>query len=590
MDRKKQMDNYNGLPYDDGSQNSAKRRCLDSRESFSSQTKHPPFDDQLGTCASRTQGCSTGAISVPCFSKDNQGNEKNVGNPYFLSPPMSDDPNSMYKMIVIDWTTCQTDPPLSANLMRRVELPSPACRNKVEAYRTVDHLGRGTFGDVNKCVKRAGNSNVVIALKRVFLEMDHDGFPITTIREIRILSTVDHPNIVRLLEVFVKQNTKKTSPDVFYLAFECCSFDLCSIVCNSTISIKQEEILLIAFEMLSALMHLHVSGVLHRDLKPANIFLSAAGHVKIGDFGLAKLSYNMERFPSDVVKEQRHTIKVVTLWYRAPEILMGCNRYNNKIDIWSTGCVIGELFTRRPLFKAEAEMQLLSMIASICGPMTPQTWPSLTTYEHYRPIKFKDTCRRRVREELKIYVENDDVIDLIDHLLTLDPTHRPDAEGALDYNAFFSCDRVDTLESLMSRHHESEGYNIFLERKRRAIEAMRTKQQEAAAMARENQQSMQNSFMLQSQIRQQQIRRPQLQNGGVAGAPTGGTGLLNVGHNPYGFPLLLSSNRRNVQLARRRAQEQSRARDNREYRNRRYNRGRHQYQQHRDNSHHYYRN
>jgi cyclin-dependent kinase 9 len=185
-------------------------------------------------------------------------------------------------------------------------------------------------------------------LKKVLTENEKEGFPITALREIKILQVLKHENIVHLIEICTsKANASTKYKSHFYLVFEFCEHDLAGLLSNPTVKFSLGEQKKIMHQLLNGLYYIHKNFILHRDMKTANILVTKEGKLKLADFGLARA---IEQPKADN-QATRYTNRVVTLWYRPPELLLGERCYGKAIDMWGAGCIMAELWTRDPLLK-----------------------------------------------------------------------------------------------------------------------------------------------------------------------------------------------------------------------------------------------
>mmetsp|Transcript_3444 Transcript_3444/g.6801 ORF Transcript_3444/g.6801 Transcript_3444/m.6801 type:complete len:216 (-) Transcript_3444:686-1333(-) len=213
----------------------------------------------------------------------------------------------------------------------------------MDRYMKMEKVGGGTYGVVYKAKEL--ESGDLVALKKILLDHEDEGVPSTAIREISLLKELKHPNIVYLRDVVYGDNR-------LYLAFEFVDMDLKKFI-DTNPDMSPAVVKSFMYQLLLGIDFCHSHRVLHRDLKPQNLLIDKQKTLKLADFGLAR---------AFGVPIRTYTHEVVTLWYRAPEVLLGARQYSTPIDIWSVGCIFAELVTRKPLFPGDSEIDELYRI------------------------------------------------------------------------------------------------------------------------------------------------------------------------------------------------------------------------------------
>jgi cyclin-dependent kinase len=285
---------------------------------------------------------------------------------------------------------------------------------KMENYQKIEKVGEGTYGVVFKA--KARTTGEIVALKRIRLETEDEGIPSTAIREISILKELQDPNIVRLHDV-VHTEKKLT------LVFEFCDHDLKKFIdTKETLDITTIKSFL--FQLLRGVGVCHEKKVLHRDLKPQNLLINKDLELKLADFGLAR---------AFGIPVRSYTHEVVTLWYRAPDILMGSRKYSTPVDIWSVGCIFGEMVTGRPLFPGSSEQDQLQRIFKLLGTPVIDQWPEMAELPEYKP-----DFPVYPRKDLKSVIQNlDDAgLDLLSKMIQYNPNDRISAAAAMSHPFF----------------------------------------------------------------------------------------------------------------------------------------------------------
>jgi len=322
----------------------------------------------------------------------------------------------------------------------------PYCMRQADKYEKIAKIGQGTFGEVFKARSRTDPKKIV-ALKKVLMENEKEGFPITALREIRILQLLNHDNIVNLIEICRTYNRHKTT---FYLVFDFCEHDLAGLLSNFNVKFTLQEIKKVMQQMFEGLYFIHTNKIIHRDMKAANILITKQGILKLADFGLARaISINKGN------QANRYTNRVVTLWYRPPELLLGERNYGPAVDMWGAGCIMAEMWTRSPIMQGNTEQHQLTLIAQLCGAITEEVWPGVSSLDFFSKLEIPRGVKRRVKERLKPYVKDQYACDLIDKLLSLDPCKRLDADNALNHDLFWTDPMPCSLERMLANHNQS---------------------------------------------------------------------------------------------------------------------------------------
>jgi len=287
----------------------------------------------------------------------------------------------------------------------------------MEDFQKIEKIGEGTYGVVYKGKNKV--TGQIVAMKKIRLESDDEGIPSTAIREISLLKELKHSNIVCLEDVLMEENR-------LYLIFEFLSMDLKKYMDSIPADklMEPELVRSYLYQITNALLFCHQRRVLHRDLKPQNLLIDKNGIIKVADFGLGR---------SFGIPVRNYTHEIVTLWYRAPEVLLGSPRYSCPVDVWSIGCIFAEMCTRKPLFQGDSEIDQLFRMFRILRTPTEEIWPGVTSLPDY---KASFPCWNSNQLEGQIKNMNDDGFDLLQKTLIYDPSKRISAKQML-IHAYF---------------------------------------------------------------------------------------------------------------------------------------------------------
>ena len=295
-------------------------------------------------------------------------------------------------------------------------------------YKHVSMIGQGSYSTVFHAYD-------TVLEKSVAIKCVYDAFNITkesvrTIRELTCLRKFNHPNIVSLITIDIPTPDLKLNINNLHIIMEYVPHTLHDMIRNDHKNLNVQHIM---YQILNAVKYMHCSHIIHRDLKPANILITDSQKIKLCDFNLTRSLHSF-----DFNKELSNYI--VTRWYRAPEILYKSDRYSEKIDIWSLGCIMTEMLTGRILFKGSTEPEMLLSIFNFMG--VPENIENVLTNENL--------CARLI-QEYKFFPANMETnilnmcpqlslscIDLLTRMLHIDPDKRISANDALLHPYFYN--------------------------------------------------------------------------------------------------------------------------------------------------------
>eukprot|EP00268_Persea_americana_P013435 TRINITY_DN15900_c0_g1_i12.p1 TRINITY_DN15900_c0_g1~~TRINITY_DN15900_c0_g1_i12.p1 ORF type:complete len:595 (-),score=116.95 TRINITY_DN15900_c0_g1_i12:378-2162(-) len=286
-----------------------------------------------------------------------------------------------------------------------------------ESYHKLDKIGQGTYSNVYKARDR--DTGKIVALKKVRFDTSASESVKFMAREILILQKLDHPNVVKLKGLATSRMHYS-----LYLVFDFMHSDLARLVSHPDGKLTEPQVKCYMQQLLAGLQHCHERGILHRDIKGSNLLIDKNGMLKIADFGLANYFNPDQKRPL--------TSRVVTLWYRAPELLLGATDYGVGIDLWSAGCLLGEMFVGRPIMPGRTEVEQLHRIFKLCGTPPEDYGKKLKLPASFQPPQ---PYKPSILETFRVLPSSS--LGLLTKLLALDPTDRGNASSALQ-SEFFS--------------------------------------------------------------------------------------------------------------------------------------------------------
>jgi len=340
----------------------------------------------------------------------------------------------------------------------------------IDSYRQLRQIGEGTYGKVYLCEDKQSGKQV--AIKKVQISAGKEGFPQTAVREIKLLAQLRHENIVRLEHIVTPPKGSAQEGDTIFMVFEYMDHDLEGLLRDTRVTLTAYHIKWWMKQLTEGLKFCHDKRMLHRDIKASNILIDNMGNLKLADFGLAR-NY------SETCSDTKYSNKVITLWYRPPELLLGSETYGPAVDMWSVGCILAQMVIGKPAFMGANHIDQLEVIFKLCGTPTQSNWPThseLPWYQMFRPPHMIDRCLRPHLESIDADHSDEHAVDLLDKLLVLDPARRMTAEKMLDHDWFYneplpqrrerpepllpenvSCHEYETKQAAKARPRESGG-------------------------------------------------------------------------------------------------------------------------------------
>lgn len=304
-------------------------------------------------------------------------------------------------------------------------------------YRLIRTIGQGAYGIV--CSAHDDLTGEKVAIKKIAGVAENPTDCKRTLREMRLLRHFHHENVISLKDVYIPDRHGTNFQDV-YTVTELMDTDLHQVISSGQL-LTDEHIHYFTYQILRALKHIHAANVIHRDLKPSNILLNGNCDLKLCDFGLAR---KLQPGPL--------TAYVMTRWYRAPEIMLSWHTYTDAVDMWSVGCILGEMILKRPLFPGNDYVQQLVLVTDIIGSPTEDEISSINS-EHARRFVRKNLMDRRRKAMSEVFPNAPDLLrDLLDRMLVFDPSRRISVHDAL---------RHPYLESLYSLDDDPEFVSPF---------------------------------------------------------------------------------------------------------------------------------
>ncbi|KAL7267220.1 serine/threonine protein kinase, CMGC, CDC2/CDK subfamily [Rhizina undulata] len=325
----------------------------------------------------------------------------------------------------------------------------------IRNYEFLGKLGEGTFGEVHKARNVA--SGKLFAMKKILMPgFKEEGFPITALREIKILKMLSHKNVVQLVEMAIerKKDRGTISRGTVYMVTPYMDHDLAGLLENPDVVFTEPQIKCYMLQLLEGTKYLHENHILHRDMKAANLLIDNRGILQIADFGLAR------KFEEPVpvagggggIAKRVYTNCVVTRWYRPPELLLGERKYTSAIDLWGVGCVFAEMYHGKPILQGNSDMDQIVKIFQLCGSPNEKNMPEWDRLPGCDGVSHFGPYHRTLEGQFSKMGSAG--VSLLPEFLKLDPKKRINAIDALKHE-YFSTEPLPAKPGELPRFEES---------------------------------------------------------------------------------------------------------------------------------------
>jgi serine/threonine-protein kinase BUR1 len=307
--------------------------------------------------------------------------------------------------------------------------------SKIGEYEMMQKLGEGTFGEVHKARHRVTSN--IFALKKILMHNEKDGFPITALREIKLLKMLSHDNVLKLEEMAVERpKAEGRKRAILYMVTPYMDHDLSGLLDNPDVKFQEAQIKCYMLQLFKGLQYLHDNHILHRDMKAANLLINNRGRLQIADFGLAR-HYDEpvpQRGKGNGEARREYTTLVVTRWYRPPELLLQLRRYTPAIDMWGAGCVFGEMFKRKPILAGQSDIHQAQIIFEMIGSPNEQNMPGWSDLPGAESVRSFAPSTGNIASRFRELSPTG--LSLIKDLMRLDWRKRINAIDAIDHPYF----------------------------------------------------------------------------------------------------------------------------------------------------------